>query len=57
MSDWIFANPEGTVANRANDDGSIDSRSILDPEIAAWIAAGNTPGAYVPPAEGGLQEF
>jgi len=59
MTLWIYANAASEVANRINPDGSYDSRSILDPELAAWIAAGNEPDPYAPLGGGGdgLQDF
>ena len=39
-SPFIAAN---SVVTRTNADGSVDSRLVTDPEVQAWIAAGNTP--------------
>ena len=59
MSLWTYADPRNGAANRLNPDGSLDSRLVDDPELAAWIALGNEPAPYAPPedGDGGLQEF
>lgn len=46
---WVWANKEKTVCNAADESGVAHSRSTADPELAAWLAAGNTPAPMPAP--------
>ena len=51
---WQYAppspfGPANSVVFRINADGSMESRSVADPEIQAWLAAGNTPTPFTAP--------
>lgn len=46
---WYYTDASGRVVRRDNADGSYESRLVSDAEVAAWIGAGNKPGAFVPP--------
>jgi hypothetical protein len=43
MTAWKFADALQRVVVRTNDDGSMESHSVDQPDIAAWLAAGNVP--------------
>lgn len=45
MSDpaWQYADASQLVVVRVNADGSIESQLVANPEIQAWLGAGNTP--------------
>lgn len=44
---WTYANAEGTIVSRKNNNGELESCSVS--AIADWLDAGNTPEPYVAP--------
>lgn len=54
MNPWKYVNALRRVVTRVNADQSVDSRSVDDREVQAWIIAGNTiiePDPPPPPSQ------